>query len=171
MMTRRLAPIALVAMPLALGACAGTDRGEFPSLAIRDAERAPVSPAPSPGTGAEPAHPSTALADRLADLQERAAAAHRAFLETAPATERLVAAAAGSAVASESWAVAQAALSHLDSRRNPATTALAELDRLYVEAELEAGPAQAVAQARGNVLALVNDEQAKLDSLAGRMPD
>ncbi|PKP98742.1 MAG: hypothetical protein CVT74_10080, partial [Alphaproteobacteria bacterium HGW-Alphaproteobacteria-13] len=49
----------------------------------------------------------------------------------------LVAAAAGAPVASERWIVAQQAISRLIATRAALTTALADIDRLYIDRSVE----------------------------------
>ncbi len=177
MITRPAAPflpvvLALLAVPLLAG-CANGDSSRYPSLSIRDVERIkgsaePVAPETAlPGTAA----PSADLAGRLAQLQQQAAAANQAFMGAVPSTESLIDAAAGSAVASENWSVATAALTRLDSLRNQASLALADLDKLYVDSEMEVGAVDAISAARGAVQAQVAGEEAVLDRLSARMPN
>ena len=90
--THRLAPLLLAAT---LTACASTG-GDYPSLAIRDAERAEGTFEPAEAAEeapAPPAPPSADLLERLAQLETEATAAHRAFLEAAPGARRAVASA------------------------------------------------------------------------------
>ena len=111
--------------PLALAACSTTLVNE-PSLAHRAAEsidpRVPVGGAV--GTGRVDA----ALAARLAALVADGQAGARAFDAQLGQTERL-AAAAGPAQ-SESWIVAQEALSALEGARVKTTNALADVDAI-----------------------------------------
>ena len=97
-----------------------------PSLAPRSAEA--VDPrVPIPGEIiVGPADP--ALSARIAELMSQVRAGDAAFQSTAQNAEALVAAAGP--VQSESWIVAQEALSGLVAARAPVTQAIADLDEL-----------------------------------------
>lgn len=173
MTTRTQAPFLPIVLALLLAGCANGDSSRYPSLSIRDVERIkgsaePVAPEVTPpGTAA----PSTDLAGRLAQLQQQAATANQAFMGAVPSTENLIDAAAGSAVASENWSVATAALTRLDSLRNQASLALADLDKLYVDSEMEVGAVDAISATRDTVQAEVAGQEAVLDRLSARMPN
>ena len=122
-MTRAFA-LALLLVP----ACAAPRAGE-PSLAPRAAEAVdPRVPIPSEVVSG-PADP--ALVSRIAALLAEIAAGSGAFRAAAEHAERL-AAAAGPAE-SESWIVAQEALSAVVAARAPVTRAIADLDALASE--------------------------------------
>lgn len=180
--TRALARLALstqvsaiLLSALLLSGCAS--RSDFPSLALREAERvggsaepAPaVSPAPTP-----PPAPSGTLTQRLAQLVEQARTAHARFGERRGAAERTIGA-GGGAVGSESWAGASVALATLESARADAMIALAELDEIYAESAVDAGDAgnpadrDAAEVARNEVQGWVAEEDAVLDRLRGRV--
>ena len=57
----------------------------------------------------------------------------QAFVRERTPTEAAVTAAGGAAISSESWVVAQQAISRLQATRAPLTDALADIDRLYLE--------------------------------------
>lgn len=123
---------ALMAL-FAMTACASAP-DSYPSLALRENERVTGTmepPAPSPFVPA-PAEPATIAS--VADLAETAAAAHRAFLAEADSAAPVVARASGAPTGSDSWAQAQVAVAGLESRRGVTMVALADLDRLYVDA-------------------------------------
>lgn len=87
---------------------------------------------------AEPPGPLPAdLAGRLARWDSDARAADAAFEATRPATERLVGAASSAPIASEAWVMGQQALSRLIAARAPLTGALADIDRLYIERQVD----------------------------------
>lgn len=157
-----LSPLVLL---LPLTACATPASEDYPSLAIRDAERvtgqldAPAAPPYVP-----PATPAEVL-DRLDQLVSLATVAHDMFLAEADRTRRMVSTANGAAVASDRWADAQVALAELESARSLAMVALADLDRLYVDASVEAEETARIAAAREDVIAMVEAENTVIDSL------
>jgi hypothetical protein len=156
-----------VLIALLLAGCATADDGEYPSLAIRDAERvsgtlqppAPYVPPPTP----------PAVADRLQQLSGEVASAHRAFSAEAPRVRSVVQAARGSGPGSESWSVAQVALAGLESARSKAMIALADLDRLYVNAATQGGELTRIAADRDAAIALVEEENATIRTLLGSL--
>ena len=163
----RIAPL-LLAAPLAACAAGSAD---YPSLAIRDAERVegsfdPAAPAEAPPP---PAPPSADLLGRLSQLETQAASAHRAFLEAAPGARRAVIAARGATVETNSYADAQIALADLDSHRSRAAVALGDLDLLFAEAALAFAMRAPIAEARGEVAALIAQEDAILAELRGSL--
>jgi hypothetical protein len=161
---------ACLAVNLALSACAA-DQGRYPSLARRPAERisgssAVVAPAPAllPEIAASPE-----LAGRLGQLVGRIETVHQRFLARRPAAAARVSAAAGAAVASDSWSVATIALADLESTRSEAMIALADLDAMWVTARIAGEEAPALAAARDHAIALIGQEDAILAGLRGRM--
>lgn len=154
---------ALLLIPL-LAACAAPD-GEYPSLALRPAERVsgtlePAEPAPY----VPPATPAAVLG-RLEQLTADAAGAHRTFLAEAPAVRSKVSAASGAAEGSDAWAEAQVALAGLQAARSKAMIALADLDRLYVDAAVEAAAIERIGAARDTVAAQVDEQNQTIDGL------
>ena len=143
--------------------------GDYPSLAQRPAERVQgtFTPDNADAEAPPPILPSADLVTRLADLERQARAAHREFVEAAPAAERL--AARAGPTASDSWAAAQVALADLDSIRSRVAIALADLDSLWVDATIEAGPREAIGSVRSTVENLVAEEDAVLARLRGRV--
>ena len=167
---RRL--VILAALP-SLGACATGASDRYPSLAIRDIERAegrfePV--ASTPLQVPEVAVPSTGpLAGRLAALGASASASHRAFLISASAATRRANAAAGAAIGSDAWASAQVALADLDSARSATAITLADLDTLMVASAVQARDVSAIEAIRQQVLAQVAEEDAVLARLRAKV--
>lgn len=153
--------------------------GPYPSLDRRAVERqygsaqavsGPISGAtPEPGETA----PDAPLLKRLEELRMRALAANRQFESHEKSARRAVAAAAGAAVASESWSVAQVELAQLDSARSNAMIALADLDSLLIaaaqEGEAGRGNLAAVTAVRSEVTGWVSAQDAVLASLRGRV--
>ena len=155
---------ALLLVPL-LAACATPD-GEYPSLAIRDAERVEGSFEPAPPTPYVPPPTPAAVLDRLDRLAADAASAHRAFLAEAPAARSAVAAASGAEFGGDSWARASVALAGLEGARSQAMIALADLDRLMVDAALEGGELERIVAVRNVVIAQVDEQNATIEGLS-----
>ena len=169
----RFATTALVIVsPVLLAGCATADE-EYPSLAIRDVERAQGQFETGEPARLDIAPVETAfdgpLPETLAGLVDAAAEAHEEFTSVQPRAARLVAAARGSGVGSDSWAAAQVALAELDSARSQAAIALGDLDTLYVAARTAAEEADAIDAARNRVIALVEEEDAALADLRDRI--
>ncbi|MBL9069522.1 MAG: hypothetical protein JNM03_05955 [Sphingopyxis sp.] len=127
-----------VILLLPLSACAAAQGGDAgaPSLAKRTVEgRFDVAP---PSVVVAPPGPLPAdLAGRLARWESDGNAAQQAFAAERGNTVTLVSAAAGAPVASERWVVAQQAISRLIAARAPLTSALADIDRLYLERSID----------------------------------
>ena len=167
--TRTFTFIILAAIPLAACASAGD---EYPSLAIRDAERQTGTFAPAIGAAAapaQPAPPAPELLDRLAQLRAEAQSAHRAFTALAPAARRRVDAARGAGVASDVWAAAQVAISELDARRSQTAIPMADLDELLVSQAVALQQNGAATQAQAEVQALLEEEDRLLQELKGAL--
>ena len=154
---------------LLLAGCAATS-GNEPSLARRPAElidpRLPL-PAEAPAGVVAPA-----LADRLGQLVAEGKDGARGF-EAQLAKAEALAAAAGPAQ-SESWIVAQTALSGLEAARAKTTAALAEVDSI-ASARIEGGagmsPADlaAVEAASGELGAIAERQNATIDRIGARL--
>lgn len=169
MMTTRLT-LACTAASLCLGGCASTS-GDYPSLAIRDAERVTgtMEPAGEGSVQTSPAPAPEGLGQQLAQLASAASAAHADFLAAAPQAERLVSAGAGAGVASDRWAAAQVALADLDSARSRAAVSLGDLDLLYADATLAWQEREAITAARDEVTGMIAEEDAILARLRNRI--
>jgi len=165
--------LTLLAIPVLAGLLSGCGSSAgYPSLSRRPAERITGSAAvvaPTPALPAPETQPDLAAQSRLARLREIASSAHARFNSAVAGTSRIVSAAAGAAVASESWSVASIALASLESRRSDAMIALAELDSLYARERVDGGDGLAIAELRDQVTAWVADEDAALAQLRGRM--
>ena len=154
-------------LPIVLVAACKTPEGEYPSLAIRPAERAtgtlyPVKPYVPPPT-------PPAVSDRLAQLTAQVTMAHAAFERQVPAARNAVNAARGSGPGADAWSLAQVALAGLESSRSQAMIALADFDRLYVDAATQGGELTRIAAARDAATARVDEENATIGSLAGAL--
>ena len=163
--------LARAPLPL-LAACASTG-DKYPSLAIRDVERAEGRFEPAPATPLD-VPPVTApltgpLAERLAALGTAATASHRAFLGKAPAATRLANAAAGAAIGSDAWASAQVALADLDSARSATAIALGDLDALMVGSAIQGEDVAAIEVVRQQVLTQIGEEDDTLARLRAKV--
>ena len=159
-------------LALCLAACT-TSGDKYPSLAIRDVERAQGQFQPVPATPLDipvvPTPASGPLADRLAALDSSAQASHKAFLASAPSARRLANAAAGAAIGSSAWASAQVALADLDSARSTTAIVLADLDTLMVATAVQAEDVSTIEVVRQQVLAQVGEEDETLGRLRAQV--
>ena len=163
-----------VALPaLSLASCATPDSDRYPSLGIRDVERAQgqFEPVPAEPLAVPPVEIPLdgPLDDRLAALREAATASHRAFTAAAPAATRAANAAAGSATGSTAWAAAQVALADLDSARSMTAIALGDLDTLMVSRAVQGEDLRAVEAVRQEVLEVLGEEDRTLAELRGKV--
>ncbi len=148
-----------LASALTMG-CAGSS-DIYPSLAVRDAERAsglngPANPiAPSPITAQDRA--------RIGDLVEQARLSHRAFEAAQPRTARLARAAGG--IESDSRARALVAVANLSTLRGQTTVALASLDRLAAQAATQLTATDEIDRAQSQVEAMVSAQDNALTAI------
>jgi hypothetical protein len=155
---------------LLLSACSTTPPAAEPSLAPRAAEAIdPRVPIPNEVI-AGPADP--ALAARIAELMGEVRSGDAAFQATAQTAETLVAA-AGPAQ-SESWIVAQEALSGLVAARGPVSKAIADLDALASEplaasGGILPGDLAAISAATSEAGAIGAQQAATIDRLQARL--
>ena len=162
-----LAPLAA----LSLAACASPS-AEYPSLAIRDAERlngtfTPAKPETEAPSASLP--PAADTIERLAQLQAAAGSAHKGFLALMPRATQLVEAARESGVGSDRWAAAQVAISELDAQRSLTAIPMADLDRLYASRAVLLLPRRSIAEAQSAVQALIEAEDRVLANLKGAL--
>lgn len=164
-MLRRLLVLPLLA---ALAACASA-QSQYPSLAIRPAERAtgtlqPVSAEPV----LTPLAPATL--DRVSQLAAEARSAHQAFVGQVAAARPAIAGGRGAAVGSEAWARAEAALADVRAARSKAMVPLADLDRLYVDAATHGEATDRIGAARDEVEGFLTSEDRRVDELSVNLP-
>ena len=157
----------LTALASSLGACA-TASEEYPSLAIRDVERLAAMPPAEPVAYVPPAPAPTVLA-RLDQIAGEAASAHRAFLAETPQARSSVAAARGAEPGADSWARAQVAVAGLESSLSKAMIALADLDRLYVDAAVDGTALDRIAATRTQVAEQVDEQNATINAMLGSL--
>lgn len=171
MIDRKLSFTALLAISLA--GCASTADDGYPSLAVREVERAEGTFEPVESKRLDVPQVETGLTGgleaRLAALVDQARSAHAQFTGSVGTAEQRVAAASGSAVGTDRWAAAQVALADLDSARSSAAIALGDLDILYGAAAVQAEDTSAIEAARNTVIALVSEEDAILERLRARV--
>lgn len=172
-MIRAVPTLAMTA--ILLSGCA--TKIDYPSLARRDSERITGTVQPIPAEPAPPAPlppPDAAIAARLTQLVQQAAAADGRFGRQRGQTERLVSQASGSAMGSERWAVASIALAELESARSDTMIAMAAIDEIHVADTMAhhntpSGDAPLIAAARDQVVALIGEQDRTLAALYGRL--
>lgn len=173
-LTRLLVPVLLATTLLA--GC-NNDRGRYPSLARRPAERSfAVPPAPASAPDAPQAPDDGTLLARADALVAAAQEADKRFAASAATAAPRITAGRGAARGSDPWARAQIALAELESARSRATIALADFDRLLVETTIAdpqgADPRlPAVRRQHEAVGAIVAGEDARIAELQAALPE
>ncbi len=150
------------------GGCTMADMSDYPSVARRPIERqASVVPF-TPATPPVPAPVTATLAEAIRGLARDADAGELAFRAALANGRDAVLGGRGAAVGSEGWSQAQLNLSRIDAARGPTGFALAELDRLALQAENAGDVATltALAAEQLRVAALITAQQTVLDALA-----
>jgi hypothetical protein len=187
----RIVPV--LACAVGLAACATTPDGEYPSLAVREAEyQMGQIPRPTgdcadcaqcpeggemPATGQfEPPTPvappppppalSTDLLERVAQLEAQAREAHADFERAVPATRSAVR--DSGSVGSKSWGRGEVAYANLRSIRSRTSIPLADLDTLVAIRSVDGKPVEEIVAARDAVLGLIAQEDGVLDELSPR---
>lgn len=151
-----------------LSGCAG-DSGQYPSLAIRDAERVVGQYVPaSADDAASPVQPIASQQD-IAQLVEQAAESHRAFLAAQSSTSRLVSGARGTGADSDARAQALVALADLTSKRSNTAIALADIDLLAAKGSTEFASSSDLSAAQTLVVDLVDQQDRALARLWGQL--
>jgi hypothetical protein len=164
----RLARTSLsIASILLLSACASTQQ-EYPSLSIREFEQTRTLTVPQATPTPAPAVPAESL-DRLSQLLAEARSAHQAFTSQIAATRNAISAARGADIESQEWAEAQIRLADLESERSRALIALADLDQLFIDAQLQAAPLDEISAVRDEVEAMVAEENLTVAQLSGTL--
>lgn len=160
-----------VAASLALSACAGSS-ANYPSLAIRDAERASGTFAAAEPRRIDVPAVEVDLAGGLdttvTSLVASARRAHDAFLALVPDARRRVAAPGAATTASDAWASAQVALAELEAARSQTAIPLGDLDAIYVSQTVQAAQSPSLVAAREQVIGWVAEEDAVLAELRRR---
>jgi len=152
-------------LPLALLAGCASPSGDYPSLAIRDAERIAGTLEPADPQPYVPPAPSAATLGQAEALVEAAETANEAFLAEAPGASSIVENARGTATGSDARARAEVALAGLIAARSVTMQPLADLDRLYVDAATQGEEIARIAAAREAVEEQVAAQNAAIDRL------
>ena len=168
--------IARLALPLAsliaVSACTST-QGDYPSLAIRDVERAQGSFEPTESRRLDVPEVEVDLEGgveaRLGALVGAARTAHETFLDLMPEARRRVGAAGSRSVASDAWGAAQVSVAELEAARSQVAIPLGDLDAIYVSQTVQAEQSAQVVAARDQVLGWIAEEDAVLAELGARL--
>jgi len=158
-MVKRIAPALLFT---ALAACT-TAQGDYPSLALRDAERATGTMLP-PRTYEAPA-PTAATMASVETLVEQANKAYEAFGGKLDGVRAIALQARGAKIGSDAWASANVAIADLETERSRTMLPLSDIDRLTVAAATDGGKIEELEAAQGLVLQMVEFETDKIDQI------
>ena len=168
-MLSRALPSLLLSTVLMLGACA-TDKGEYPSLARRPAERLTAS------FGVPPAlelivlpPPSAAVTGQLGGLVGAAQAADAKFRTREPRARSTVSAAGNAKMGSESWGTATIAVAELEAARAATMLPLSDLDALYNDSRVRGEDPGQIGAARDTVTGLIARQDQVLGELRRRL--
>lgn len=162
-MTRRsyswfTAPILAV---LAAGCSSSSD--QFPSLAVREAER--LTGQFTPAQPGEPAPTYSVPSSQIDAALATARAAHQRFIAARPGAQASARGARGSAVGTSPHSLALIDLADLSTYHSETSIALAALDRLEAQAATLFAPTDAVKAAQAEVAALIGTQDETLESL------
>lgn len=169
----RKTAISLLAL-MALSACA-MQSGDFPSLAKRSYEDGSAIQPSEEVTPALIANLPAPLQVAVRQALEQSNIADKKFNNNLPGVKKRVNAATRSTISSESWVVAQMDLAALEMIRAPSVSALADLDRLYLERlnaefkDTQPGGALIIAKNRAQIEAQVNAQQQEIDAMKARL--
>jgi len=157
---RILCPVALLG--LSITGCASSD-DRYPSLAVRDAERAmgTLSTA-NPGTNILAETPDFAPVQAALDRAKRA---NDAFVAEQAGVRDLVLATRGLSIENDRRSRALVGLARLTSLRSQTALALADLDQIEVRAATAFADVKDIRRAQSSVLRLVTAQDTVLDSL------
>ena len=165
-----LRPAVLTVPILLLLAGCASDRGQYPSLARRPAERLTASYDTPPASVeiVRPAPPTT-VTGKLGGLINAAQAADSKFRGREARARSTVGAAAGARIGSESWNVATIAVAELEAARAEAMLALSDLDTLFNDTSVAGEDPKSIGGARDTVIGLISRQDRVLAELRGRL--
>lgn len=138
---------------------------DYPSLAVRDAERVTGTFAPGAPALWSPAPVSETTLGDLERLIGEAAAAHGSYRGKLERVQQAVSGARGAEPGSDGWSIANIAIAELESDRSQTMIALAEIDRLYVTAATDGHALDELAAAQALVSGIVAEETSGIDEL------
>ena len=162
----------LTTLALLLSGCAGPQQS-YPSLAKRPIESAPVA---DPAAPPAPVAADAALSAEITRYVGQANMGRDAFDAAYARADKAVKSAAGASVSSDSWVAAQVAISALEAARNDSVSALASLDTLFVQRSnavadgKERGGLTDIDAARSATLAMVDQQNDRIDAMKARLP-
>lgn len=146
----------------ALSACAG-NADQYPSLALRDAERVKGQFSPSPPDNTAPTYSVSSA--RIEDALAHARASHRQFMGSEPKVANLALNAKGRDIGDNSHSRALIAVADLTALRSETVSALADLDRLEAQGKTLFAPTEAVKSAQAEVARLIDVQNTALNAL------
>lgn len=156
-----------LAMIVTLSACAGgSDR--YPSLAIRDVERASGQFTPASAQVQSPIRPVASVAE-LSALLDRARQSQARFANASREAERLVRSAQSRPIESNARQSALVALADLATLRSDTALTVGDLDLLKAEAATSFAPHVEIDRARAEISAMLDTQDNTLDTLWGSL--
>lgn len=155
---------AFLCASLLIAGCAGSD-DKYPSLAVRDVERAQGQFSPVASETAAPIRP-VASAQDLDSLIERALNAHRRFSQAEISAAVIVGMGRDADIGSNRRQEAQLALANLIAIRSDTAVALADLDLLAAKAETTFAPIEEINIARSKVETLIAGQDGTIAGLS-----
>ena len=166
---------ALLALGCAFLSGCAANTGRYPSLSIRDAERAvgqftpaaPDNPPEPAGADGDPARIDSTRVDRAL---ETARIANARFGDSQPGTANLIEAAGAAPGDEDLQSRALVSLAALSSLRSQTARALADLDQLDADAAGSFAARETITDAQMQIAGLVQQQDAVLDLLGAQMP-
>ena len=150
-----------------LGGCASAD-GQYPSLAVRDAERVQGTFTP-PSPSDQPAVIGITNLDELLAPVDRAEKANAQFLALQSEVRALVSGAQGLGVEDDRRAQALAGLAQLTSLRGQTALALSDLDLLEAKAATAFERTKEIRDFQTGIRTMIGEQDAVLDSLGAAL--
>ena len=151
------------ACTLLLSGCAAPEG--YPSLNTRDSERVSGTFAPPPTTQFTPPPITNATIEQLGELGQSARVADAEFQAGIDGARAAIAGLSGAATGSLNWSEGQVTIAALESSRANTLIALAEIDRLFVEAALQGARLDGITTVQDEVSNLIKEQDAIIDSL------